>query len=489
LAPDFTSCYQDQTNSSFHFVERLLSSEQLFRYIADRRENTFLDFFLQSDILAEIENQKIEIVGISIIAPSQVIGAFTLGWLIKKNFPGIHVNIGGQWVSLFREALKKRADFFHFFDSMIIFEGETALLNLLAALSEERNLSLVPNLIYHSDSRWVQSETNHKEDLNTLACPDFDGLPLKEYLGTEPDDRSSLTYQTARECYWNKCIYCVDLPLPKQGYRQRDMSLIIDDIKQLIQRYDMSHLMISNATVAPSQLKELSENILREKLDFSWWCFARLDSGFTKDVIKLAKSAGCHTIDFGLESGNQRVLDFINKGINLELAKKIIADCHDIGMKVDLQMMVGLPSEKITEAMDTVKFLIEHSPSINNATFNAYYVTPASCVYLNPLKYGIEYKKYPELPFKFFHDFSHITGEIPRKKANNLIALYWQLLQKKSKEIFSQEHSDSFKANYRLSEYQLSLDIGDDSVSLFFYSDKEKRKFFLLDRTEVKQYV
>lgn len=475
--------YGDNTNSSFDFAEKLLSCEYLVRYIEDEKENTFLQFFSEEKILSQIEKDRINLVGISIISSSQVIAAFTLGYLIKKNLPNVHIVIGGQWPSLYREELKKRPDWRNFFDSIIIFEGETPLYNLILNLDRYDNLSGVPNLIYSEGNRWSQSRFTSKEDLNKLACPDFDGLALKGYAAAERTGNINLTYQTARECYWNRCIYCVDLPLPKQGYRERSMDLVIDDLKKLKRRYNMCFLEISNAVISPLQMKKLSQRILSEGIEFSWWCFARLESGFTKDIFDLAKKAGCSTVAFGLESGSQRVLDFIDKGVNLANAKRVIVDCKNAGIQVDLQLMMGLPSETLSEALDTVKFLIEYRDYITTATFNTYYVTPASRIYIDPSRYDISYAKYPNIPFKFFHNFSHISGELPTKRALNLINLYRYLLaMKKPKTDVPYEYL--FRDDYRL-----SLGVGDDTVSFIYRFDKDKKIGTILDDKEVVSSV
>ena len=486
LLSDIDIHYADISNASFSFTERMLCAEYLFRYIEDEGENTFLQFFKEQNVLARLEREGVDVVGISIIAPSQTLAAFTLGYLIKKRLPHIHVTIGGQWVSLYREQLKQRRDWDRFFDSMIVFEGETPLYRLISALRGDGDLSKVPNLIYKSGSRWVDAGNTLREDLDKLAAPDFDGLPLRDYVTAQTTGKAPLTYQTARECYWNKCAYCVDLPLPKQGYRERDMELVIDDIKQLTKKYGPLFLEISNATLSAPQMKKLSERILRENLDVSWWCFARPEGNFTKRIFALAKKAGCRTIAFGLESGNQRVLDFVKKGIVLDTARRVIVDCHDAGIDVNLQMMMGLPSETIQEALDTVKFLIDNKEIIAAPTFNIYYVTPACQVYLNPSQYHIRYKNYPETPFKFFHEFSHITGEVSRDRAYAIINTYQRMISRKKD---NGPATASIEAAAAAKEYDLSLTIGKDTVSIKYPSGDIPREELAENYSEAVEHA
>jgi radical SAM superfamily enzyme YgiQ (UPF0313 family) len=432
LADDFYMPYNDKTNSSFCFTERLLSSQHLFRYLDDGVENTFLAYYLEEDILSDIASRRPDVLALSIIAPSQAIAALTLGRLVKEHLPDIHVVIGGQWVSLFRDELFVRPELSRCFDSLIYFEGETPLYMLTQALKEKAGLGAVPNLIYWSDGRFVKSSRTSREDMDELACPDFDGIPLGDYTRTRSTGQVSLTYQTARECYWNRCAYCVDLPLPKQGYRERSIDLVIADVKRLIDRYGMSYLEISNATISPHQLKAFSEHIIQEKLKFGWKSMARMDAGFTKDILEKARSAGCDLLVFGLESATQRVLDFVEKGINVKTAERIISDCHEAGISVGLQMMLGMPSETTAEAIDTIAFLVENRAKINLVGFNTYYVTPGCEVYRDPARFGIDRRRYVELPFKFFHEYSHLTGELSQKRAARFWKLYCSLIDAKA---------------------------------------------------------
>ncbi|MFZ6016558.1 MAG: hypothetical protein ACOYU0_02875 [Nitrospirota bacterium] len=76
--------YDNNTNSSFYFTERLLSSLYLWRYLEDREENTFYQFYEEDDFPEFLKEEDIRLLGISITSPSQAIAALTLGLLVKK---------------------------------------------------------------------------------------------------------------------------------------------------------------------------------------------------------------------------------------------------------------------------------------------------------------------------------------------------------------------------------------------------------------------
>jgi anaerobic magnesium-protoporphyrin IX monomethyl ester cyclase len=425
--------YYDLTNSSFGFVENILSSKVLDRYLSDEQENTFLKYYQDTKILDLISKNKISFVGMSVIAPSQSLAALTLGRLIKKNLPDVHVCLGGQWVSLFRKQLAASHSFTEYIDSMIFFEGETPLLSLITALKKGLALGNVPNLIYSDKGSWKVSLVSSREDLNQIACPDFDDMPLKKYAYAARVNGPALTYQTARECYWNRCAYCVDLPLPKQGYRERSSHLVVKDLRELKKKYNFKFMEFSNAALSPRQFREMSVGLINAKMKTDWWCFSRAEAGFSRAVFAQGKKAGCVAVGFGLESASQRVLDFLDKGINFSSAYQVLQNCNNAKLGVNLQMMLGLPSETVAEALETIDFLVDNKKILNDVAFNIFYLTPDSRVFLDPSKYGIKYKRYPKLPFKFFHSFSHVTGEVDADQAENLLNLYANILSNKNK--------------------------------------------------------
>lgn len=421
--------FENNFASSFSFTERMLSSKFLHRYIADTKENPFIGFFCK-EALPKIEKENCSLIGLSITCPSQVIAGITLGSLIKKHFPEIKVVIGGQWASLFRDGLQKRNDFKKFYDYIIYFEGETPLFNLIETLKNNKPISNVPNLIYQDNGNWKPSIRNSEEDMDNLPTPDFDDLNLKKYLdysGKKP----SLTIETSRGCYWNKCIFCVDLPLPRPKYREKSPHLVIRDIKTLVKKYKVKHLAISNTTFSPSQMRQIAKMILEKRIKISWWTMARFDNGFDKDTLRLAKKAGCSTMVFGLESIKQRVLDFIDKGTKVDIIKRIIKDCHDLKLNICFQVMIGLPSETTEEALDTIFFLVRDAKvnKTDRVAFNIYYQTPKSPIFLNPKQYGIKIIYDKRLPFRFFHPFKQISGNIDKSKAQKIIKFYKRIVK------------------------------------------------------------
>jgi radical SAM superfamily enzyme YgiQ (UPF0313 family) len=405
--------YGNDTNSSFYFCERLLSSGYLWRYLEDEQENTFLRFFRERGVLEELEEKGIGLFGISVISPSQAVASLTLGLLVKKTHPSVHVTIGGQWVTLYREVLAGKKELFRCFDSLVVFEGESALLGLAKRLDAGQPVAPV---VAGSD-----------EDMDSLPCPDFDGLPLADYNGAA-DGEICLTYETSRGCYWAKCAYCVDLPLPKPSYRRKDPASVVRDMEELSRKYGAGYLLLGDPGLSPRQMREISLRKLKERVPVAWWTMARLDPGFDRELFGLARAAGLRQVNFGFESACDRVCGLLDKGNRRELSARVIRDCAQAGVRVDLQTMLGLPGESFEDGLETIDFLVANRESISEVTFNTYYLTPANHVYRNPSKYGIEYDDPGDLPFRFFFPFRNTRG-MDVEKAWMLEKIYRSLMR------------------------------------------------------------
>jgi radical SAM superfamily enzyme YgiQ (UPF0313 family) len=419
--------YGNNTNSSFYFCERLLSSEYLWRYLEDKEENTFYQFYQDCGIISSLEKERINLLGISIISPAQVIPGLTLGLLVKKTLPHIHVNIGGQWPTLYREAILSKKELFRCFDSVIVFEGERALSELTRMLAAGRSVSTIPNIMT-VETIMNPALTKREEIMDLLPCPDFDGLPLKDYDGSK-DGQISLTFETSRGCYWSKCAYCVDLPLPKPVYRAKSADLVVRDMKVLKERYNAQYLLFGDPGLSPRQMGQISRRMLEERLEMKWWTMARLDPGFDRRLFDLAYSAGLKQVNFGFETASDRVSCLLDKGNLRQRSSRIIRDCAQAGIKVDLQTMLGLPGESFQDGMETIDFLAAHKEFISSVTFNTYYLTPGNHIYQNSDKYGIDYEKKSLLPFRFFVPFQN-KGGMGMDWAYQLEKIYYSLAHK-----------------------------------------------------------
>lgn len=328
------------------------SSREIFKALDDAEENIFLDLY-KDHILSSILEFSPKVLGISITSTSQIIPGLTLAKLIKDRNKEIHITIGGSVFTKLIENVKKADGLFSVVDSVVVFEGEHALLRLVEQVGGERDFAKVPNLIYRENNVTRMNEPFFAEDLNRLPTPDFDGFPLGLYLSPA----SVLPVQTSRGCYYRKCAFC-NLHLDHRNFRLRQPELILEDIHKLSQKYNTPYFFFTDESVPMNQLRKISQGILKNQWDIKWMGGVRFESALTGDVLGMLHASGCQKLVFGLESYNQRMLDLMKKGTKVDVVKKVLDECLQAGISFHLYIIIGFPTETENEALETIGFVL-----------------------------------------------------------------------------------------------------------------------------------
>src|SRR6266705_2481995 len=212
---------------------KVFMSSEVLDAIEDTQVNVYRDVFehiLKPAIVAE----RPDVIGISIVLQQQIFSTMTFCKLIKEQFPKIHVTVGGNTVTRLRDVLPETPKLFALFDSAVIYEGETAFLQLVEAVGAGRELAGIPNLMYRDGSGIHTSSLSYAEDMSSLPPPDFDGLPLEKYF--VPD--RVLPYLATRGCYWGRCEFCDHGEGYTAGYRTKKIDQIIEEIRGLKTKYN-----------------------------------------------------------------------------------------------------------------------------------------------------------------------------------------------------------------------------------------------------------
>jgi len=330
----------------------IYSSKDLMKIIRDESQNPYIQLFRKHFIQSIVGDQP-DLIGVSITATSQIIPGLTLCRLIKEAAPNIHLTIGGSIFTRLVDNVRRCPSLFDLTDDIIVFEGETALLELVNQLAGKKDFSKVPNLIYRQNGKITVNQPFYSENINQLPAPNYDGFPLGLYLSPEP----VLPVQFSRGCYYKDCAFCA-LTLDHQNFRQKEPGRTVEELKWLKQRYGAQHFFFTDECFALSPTKRLCQQIIDKKLDIKWTCEMRFEKHLTRELLASMRDAGCLKIVFGLESFNQRVMDFMKKGIKQEWVRRITDDCVDLEIAVHCYIIVGFPTEKEEEALETMNFIV-----------------------------------------------------------------------------------------------------------------------------------
>lgn len=333
----------------------IYSSKHLQSAIRDEQQNPYIALF-QDWFLPPILQDAPEFIGVSITATSQIIPGLTLCRLIKESRPDIHLTVGGSIFTRLVDNLRRCPGLFDLVDDFIVFEGETALLELLRQLDGKRDYSKVPNLIYRENGKVRVNQPFYSENIAQLPAPNYDGFPFRLYLAPE----TVLPVQFSRGCYYKDCAFCA-LTLDHQNFRQKDPGRTVDELAQLSAKYDTPYFFFTDECLALSPTKRLCQQLIERGLNLQWTAEMRFEKHLSRELLALMRDAGCLKIVFGLETFNQRMMDFMKKGIQQEHVRRISDDCVDLGIAVHCYVIVGFPTETEQEALETMNFIVQNT--------------------------------------------------------------------------------------------------------------------------------
>ncbi len=377
------------TAADFTSAQSVNSPEGVFAF-CDRSLNPYVGFYEEILFSQVAEYQPITI-GISMEFASQSVQALVLGKMLKERFPGIHVTMGGaylsQWVLLMQEPQLNWL--FTCTDSVVCGEGEQAFTGLLDRLAAEEPLDGLPNLlhIYRADDTVHRFNDLLYPDAADLPPPDFSDLDLDSYLIPQ----TVVPYCISRGCYWGKCVFCQNRygDNRMRRYQTVPVEKALEEMSALAERYRTNHFNFSNDVVDPRYLERFSQAVVASGKHFVWNTDLRAEKRFDSDLCKLMAQAGLNSVAIGLESGCQRTLDAMNKGKDIEIVKQVMKDLYDNGVATQAMGIFGFPGELESEAESTVKFLEDNLDRVSYYVVGLLMVVPGSRMHEAPEKYGV----------------------------------------------------------------------------------------------------
>ena len=361
------------------------SSRSLLELVRDPQTNIFLEIYRRG-ILADIQREQPEVVGISIPSMPQMLAGMTLGYLIKEAQLPCHVVVGGPHISMLREQLPKTPAMFTLFDSAVVFDGEESLLQLTRAVAQGGDLAQVPNLIYRDGAQIRVTARKEPEKIDALPLPDFDGLPLDRYLAP----RLALPLMTARGCYFGKCAFCNVGYGEAETFSQLRAEPLAEQMMALHDKYGVKHIFFSDEAITPRNLKSLSPLLTALGTPLHWGGCARFEKVITGELLQSMYAGGCRMILYGLESASQPIMDLMIKGTQVEHMSRVLRESSAAGIWNHTFFFFGFPGETLDDAQQTVNFLYAHKPYINSAALGSFLMERYSPAHRYPQSFGVK---------------------------------------------------------------------------------------------------
>ncbi len=409
---DLADVLRDAVDDRFEFVrygESLASSQASFDPLAKAlaAPETFIDQVLHDLTIETFDKHQPQLVLLSVPFPGTVYGALRIAQTIKQHHPDVKIVLGGGYANTELRSLNEPR-LFDFVDYVTLDAGERPLLALLEHLQGKRSAQRLVRTFLREQAEveyihWAEPDIAFDD----VGTPTWDGLPMQSYLSLldmlNPMHRlwsdgrwNKLT--VAHGCYWKKCSFC-DVSLDYiSRYDAATAHTLVDRIERIVGETGQSGFHLVDEAAPPKALKAMAQELLRRRLNISWWGNIRFEKTFTPDLAELLAESGCIAMSGGLEVASDRLLALMQKGVTVDQVARVTHGFSQSGILVHAYLMYGFPTQTVQDTVDALEYVRQLFlyGCIQSGFFHRFACTVHSPVGMKPQDYGVTLLPLPE---------------------------------------------------------------------------------------------
>ncbi len=275
-------------------------------------------------------------------------------------------------------------------DFAVIGEGEITLTELLDTLNAKSNTDKVNGLAFLRDGQiYFTAKRALIQDLSVLPRPAYHKINMQYYLKPRLYlirliPISGIAIYTGRGCPF-QCEFCCSSLIWKSHdkvkfVRTMPLDKVIEELDFLKKEYAIHGFYILDDTFAMDKERayDFCRKLIKSDLDLIWAAETRVNL-IDEEMVKLMKESGCIQLDFGVESGSQKLLDGIRKGITIAEIKRAFKICNRNGVRTFANMLLNLPGETEEDIKDDIRLIEEINPNV--ASFQITIPYPGTAIY------------------------------------------------------------------------------------------------------------
>ena len=287
-----------------------------------------------------------EIMGMSVVDPNQ-----TMSCWVAEEFqqicPETTIVLGGP--ACHTDTARRYFDPCSVIRGFVVGEGERAFPALIEHLRSGTSPERVPGVLWRGASDKVEPAPQ-VDDLDQLHFPRYQGFAMDEYVG------QALAVLWSRGCV-GRCRYCKERTL-WAGLRARSPCHRIEEIEYHLDAHGFREFVVYDSAVNGDieGLECFCDLVADRKLEFGWSAEA-IPTRLDRALLGTMRRAGCHTLVFGVESGDPDVLRAMRKGFDLSRAEQVLEEAHGVGIRCWLNFIVGYPGEDRRSFERTLEFI------------------------------------------------------------------------------------------------------------------------------------
>ena len=352
-----------------------------------KHEVSVLDAYTQqfshASVAAHIKNLRPDIVGIycsTYYLPDALLAARS----VKEANPAIVTVIGGPHVTLYPGETIRQPDV----DYVMAGESEYSFAELADCLEQKKyaGIEALTNVLARNSPADKILSAPPVQNLDSLPFPARDLIDYRLYRSILTRRNPMTTVITSRGCPYS-CNFCSNIESGKK-VRYRSAGNVADELEQVHNSYGISDFLFFDElfTSNKKRVHEICDEILRRKLSIRWHCRSRADV-LDRELVRHMRSAGCRLIQFGIETGSERLQKLINKNLDLAGVRETVATVYDEGIYTYADFIFGFPTETAGETEQTLRYA--QSLKLDYVAFGMFHPIPGSTFYEQGLKEGL----------------------------------------------------------------------------------------------------
>lgn len=331
------------------------------------------------------ESQDSICVAITSMTGEQILNGLEISKIAKKNSTVI-------WGGVHSTLLPKQTLENEFIDYVVIGEGEITFTNLIQALKKKNETNRIKGIGYKDAQGIHINETPDYVDLNNLPDLPYHLLDIDKYISKRDGFKRCLTLETSRGCPHN-CNFCSNPVIHNRKWRSLEAENIVRKMNYLQYKFNLDGIVFQedNFFVNIQRIEKFCELIKINNIGWKANCRMKYLLDKNEFFFKMLEDAGCKMLQFGVESGSDRILNLLNKGITRDEILKVNRKLAKSNILCRYNFIIGMPTETKEDIENTVKFIeqLRHeNANLDGPFLNIYTPWPGTKLFDISIKNG-----------------------------------------------------------------------------------------------------
>lgn len=349
------------------------------------------------DLLKDLITAECFCIGISTMTGTQIRHALRLAGMVRQLTDGrVPIVWGGPHPTITAE--QTLAD--KHVDIVVIGEGDQTFLELVNGIQDHKNLKDIKGLIFNNGQQMIKTEPRPLINMEELLPVPWHLVDVEKYIHRDMYVKSRQRVldlgQTSRGCPF-QCGFCSSASIRGRKWRPMSVEKSLDMIIGDVQRFNLDGFWLRDDEfyIDRERAYEICKGMVKAKLDVGFYTSGTRVDVFMKatdEELTMLQRAGAHTLKFGAESGSQRILDLMRKGIKVEQTIAANQRCRQHGFVPAFALVVGYPTETfedINMTIDLAYRLRKENPQAQLETMATFTALPATPSFSLAVEHGL----------------------------------------------------------------------------------------------------